>query len=258
MRTIEEAIKNHKHICWYPSAGSDLRALLFLSDWYYTKHQVPLVEGQHLPDLFVLTDIFGLNDMFRPWETTENTGAHFHLNNCSLGACILYASYMGRYTKITVTGLEELRNHGFTFNPEMTFLKRSHTYNSAFLLEVEVESKKYGIVNKYTTNVLYIAVQNEFFIKEFLVPNKTIVEYQVLVRYGRDPKISRSEELPPKIIRSYKERGTKYLISNEEYVLDAFPDGFVEPIYSINGRQWSGYGAVNWYRLTDKIRNKYE
>ena len=224
--------------------------LLFLSDWYYEKHKVPLDEGQKLPDLFVLTDISGLDDSFRTWETTTFTGEHISMTSCTPGACILHATYLGRYTKIIVKRLEELQNHRFTFNSEMTFLKCSSSYNSAFLLEVEVESKKYGIINKYSTNVLYIAVQNEFFIKEFLVPNKITVEYQVLVRYGRDSKIPRSEELPSKILRSYRERGTKYLISNEEYVSDAFPDGFVDPIYSINGSQWSCYGPVNWYKLT--------
>ena len=249
MQSIEEVVKNYKHICWYPSAGRDLRALLFLSDWYYEKHRIPVDEGQMLPDLFVLTDISGLNDLFYPWENTPFAGKHISINYCTPGACILHASYLGRYTTITVSKIEELENHGFTFNSEIFFGEKSTTYDTSYFLEVEVESRKYGVINKYTANVLYIAVQNEFFIKEFLVPNKTTVEYQVLVRYGRDPKIPRSEELPPKIIRSYRERRTNYLISNEEYVSDAFPEGFVEPIYTIDGSQWSGYGPVSWYKL---------
>ena len=252
MRTISEVVKEYKHICWYPSAGSDFRALLFLSDWYYKKHNVPLETGQVLPDLFILTDLLGLQDIFQPKdiERYDKLG-HTSFRSCEQGSKILHATYMGRYTDITLTSIEELESYNFTFNPIMTSFRPSSTYNSAFLLEVEVETKKYEVVNRYSANVLYVSVQNEFFIKEFLIPSKTKVEYQVLVRYGRDSAIPRSEELPPKIIRAYRDLGIRYLISNEEYVLDAFPKNTIyKPVYSISGGQWSGYGAVNWYALT--------
>ena len=51
MRTTEEAIKQYKHICWYPSAGHDFRELLYISDWYYQKNNVPRDRGQKMPDL---------------------------------------------------------------------------------------------------------------------------------------------------------------------------------------------------------------
>lgn len=62
MRTTEEAIKQFKHICWYPSAGKDFRPLLFISNWYYKKNNVPIDDGQEFPDLFILTDHCGLFD----------------------------------------------------------------------------------------------------------------------------------------------------------------------------------------------------
>ncbi len=68
MRSIEEVIRQFEHVCWYPSAGSDFRALLFLSDWYYKKNDVPTDEGQVLPDLFGMTDMMGLHEVF---ETKE-------------------------------------------------------------------------------------------------------------------------------------------------------------------------------------------
>ncbi|MCR5616164.1 MAG: hypothetical protein K6F45_08380 [Saccharofermentans sp.] len=42
MRSVEEVIRLFEHVCWYPSAGSDFRPLLFLSDWYYKKNDVPM------------------------------------------------------------------------------------------------------------------------------------------------------------------------------------------------------------------------
>ena len=260
MRTIDEVVKQFEHICWYPSAGNDFRVLLFLSDWYYKKHNVPLEEGQVLPELFILTDLQGLHDIFQPKDFVRDDKLGLtSYRRCEPGSKILHATYMGRYTDITLINLEELESYDFAFNPQMTSFRPGRTYNSAFLLEVEVETKKYETISRFTANVLYVSVQNEFFIKEFLVPNKTKVEYQVLIRYGRDSAIPRSEELPPKIIRSYRNLGIRYLISNEEYVSDAFPESMLdEPIYSISGGQWSGYGAVNWYRLTDKNCNKDE
>ena len=64
MRSTQEAIRQYKHICWYPSAGKDFRSLLFLSDWYFRNNELALDEGQELPDLFVFTDYQGLSDYY--------------------------------------------------------------------------------------------------------------------------------------------------------------------------------------------------
>ena len=53
MRTIEDAIKNYNHICWYPSAGEDFKPLLFISNWYYKKNSVPMDEGQVLRNCLI-------------------------------------------------------------------------------------------------------------------------------------------------------------------------------------------------------------
>ena len=251
MRTIEEAINEFKHICWYPAAGCDFRPLLFLSEWYYKKCDVPMDEGQMLPDLFVLTDVQGLRDVFEAadFKRCDELGNYIY-RPCEVGARILHATYKNRYTDITVKSIEELQSHEFSFDPEISSPERGPNYNSAFMLEVEVESKKFGETNKWSAKVLYISVQNEIFIKECLAPGKIRVVYQVLVRYGHFGSANPlSEELPVKIVRNREKLGIRYLISNTEYIKAAYPDGFIEPFYSINGFQWSGYGAVNWYKV---------
>ena len=251
MRSIEEVIRQFEHVCWYPSAGCDFRALLFLSDWYYKKFDVPTDEGQVLPDLFVMTDMMGLHDVFEPrdLERYDRYGSYSY-RPCEPGAKILHATYMGRYTNITVNSIEELQDHEFSFDRGIPCPEPGPNYNSAFLLEVEVESKKYDKINKWPATVLYISVQNEAFIKECIIPGKIRVEYQVLVRYGHcGGEIPPSEELPAKIVRNRKKLGIRYLISNTVYIEDAYPDGFIEPFYSISGSQWSEYGAVNWYKV---------
>ncbi|MBO4426391.1 MAG: hypothetical protein J5776_05230, partial [Clostridiales bacterium] len=91
MRSIEEVIKDYKHVCWYPSAGSDFRALLFLSDWYYKKNDVPMDEGQVLPDLFVMTDIMSIHDIFEPldFKRYDKLGEYSY-RPCEPGSRILH------------------------------------------------------------------------------------------------------------------------------------------------------------------------
>ena len=255
MRTIEEVVKQFEHICWYPSAGSDLRVLLFLSDRYYDRHNVPLDEGQKLPDLYILTDLRGLNENFEPREYDYDNGLrHYSYCSCEPGSRILHASFKGRYTDITVKKIEELNSGGFSYDPANTVEDCTQAYNSAILLEMEVETKKYGTINRFSADVLYISVQNEFFAKEFLIPQKTSVEYLVLIRYGYGTGGARIK--PTWIIQLYKELGIKYLISNDKYVEMAKDEASNKPcpvfeeLYSISGVQWSDYGPVLWNRLT--------
>ena len=42
MIDIETMIKSYKRICWYPSAGADFRELLFLSEQYCKRKDVPV------------------------------------------------------------------------------------------------------------------------------------------------------------------------------------------------------------------------
>ena len=253
MRTIEEVAKQYNHICWYPSAGSDFRALLFLTDWYYEKHNVPVEEGQVLPDLFIFTDLHGLRNWFEPaeYEIAEGVG-HISYSSCVPETSILHASYKARYTDIYLKKIEELKSYRFSLDSDYNS-ERDQDYNSAYFLEVEVETKKYGTVKNYSARVLYISVQNEYFAKEFLIPNKICVEYQIIIRYGCG--FGGAKEGPTWIIQSYKELGIRYLIANEEYVDSTECEATCKScptfkvIYSIDGKQWSGYGRVSWYRL---------
>ena len=252
MRTVLEAIKDYKHICWYPSAGNDFRALLFLSDWYYEKYNVPRDDGQVLPDLFVMTDYTGLHE----WRANGDERKEYALleqDICPPGTRLVEAYYHSTHTFVTVKRFEKLEDLTLSFDPERTNFDPSPAYNTACLLEVEVESRKFGITNTFDATVLYVTCQNEAFANEFLIPNAIKAEYQLIIRYGE--AMGGALLGPAWIIRSCKELGIKYLIANSRYVNgndengDSICTTQYEELYSISGGQWSDYGKVGWYKL---------
>ena len=116
MRTTGEAIKQFKHICWYPSAGKDFRPLLFISDWYYMKNNVPKDDGQKYPDLFILTDLCGL---FGSHGDTSCFGdAYYQLKEgfCEPDARLAHIEYKNSSTEIIVKKIEKLRDLGLPFD----------------------------------------------------------------------------------------------------------------------------------------------
>ena len=249
MRTVLEALKNYNHICWYPSAGRDFRSLLFISDWYCKKFNLPKDEGQELPDLYILTDYSG----FPVWygDDYDREGMEF----LKPSFCLVDNAYYYNSTKITVKTVERLRDLNLSFDRELASFDNNSLYNSAFLIEVEVESMLEGVLTKYDATILYVTALNEAFYKEFILPNQIKVEYQVLVRYGEG--ICGGAKLHPAwIIRSYKELGTRYLISEVDYVTETSKEDksgvsgpVLERIYTINGKQWSQHDEIGWYKI---------
>ena len=248
MRTTEEAIKQYKHICWYPSAGHDFRELLYISDWYYQKNNVPRDRGQKMPDLFILTDVLGLPEFYR-YEY------RYHRDDfCKPGFVLFDDRTQEHSTKITVVSFEELCDLDLSFKDDLSAANDNSLYNSSWLMEVEIESKISGVITKYKSTILYAAVQNEAFANEFLIPNKIKVEYQVLIRYGEG--FGGANVKPTWILLAFQELGIRYVVSNDRYVewaeteeTDKTRPSF-EKLYSIDGVQWSDYGEVGWYKVS--------
>ncbi len=253
MRTVKEAIRKYKHICWYPSAGKDLRPLLFISEWYYKKNNVPLFEGQEFPDLFILTDLCGF---FESHGNIENFGdAYYQIQEgfCEPGSCLLRVVYKNSSTEIIVKRFEKLKDLDLPFNREYAFFDKAADYNSALLLKVEVVSRINDVVNRYKTSILYVAALNEYFANDFLIPNGIKTEYQVIVAYGG---FGGGHYGPQWILQKYREFGTKYLIGYDygwKELSKDYPDKPVphfEVIYWIDGKQWSKDIPVIWYKVT--------
>ena len=228
MRSFEEVIKQYNHVCWYPSAGNDFRALLFLSEWYYDLNHVDHGDDNAFPNLFILTDYQWLGNSFSSEEETPKY-------------IVGDALYEDHRTRIIIKSIEQLRKLDLLYNSKLTYGDRPSAYNSVILFSVEVESKFRGSINRYRTSILYITIQNEMFVNDLIKPNNLSIEYLVLIRYGTG-----FLGLSYISVISNKKYVTDYSQSRESGVLTQQLNEF----YSIDGKQWSNYGDVGWYSVS--------
>lgn len=255
MRTVLETLKVYDHICWYPSAGVDFKPLLFISDWYYKKNNVPMDEGQVLPDLFIFTDYAGFHAHDMKFSNFGDAYDQIQNGHCEPGTCFIHVSYKNSSTDIIVTSFEKLCNLQLPFDTELASYEKGNDYNSAFLMKVEVISRINDTVNTYETSILYVAALNEMFAERVLIPNRIKTEYVLIINYGTGFGGGDGKGYSW-IISDYKELGMKYLVSNH-YVKSAIdetesdkPYPKVTDIYGVDGKQLAKDVPVVWYKLT--------
>ena len=258
MRSVEEVIRQYEHVCWYPSAGSDFRALLFLSDWYYKKNDVPMDEGQVLPELFVMTDYMGLRMFDGEQHIFGEAYEQIRRGHCKPGACLLHVGYKNNSTDIVVKRYEKVRDMGLPFDDELNCYEKPAVYDSAFLIEVEVISRSYDEVNRYETAVLYAAAENQLFAERVLIPNGIKTEYLVIINYGAGFGGGNGIGFEW-ILRDYKELGIKCVVSNQFLAGDGTDPYYPEltDFYGIDGVQWTRENAVVWYRVEKSKHDKF-
>ena len=250
MRTVEEVIRQYEHVCWYPSAGSDFRALLFLSDWYYKKYDVPMDEGQVLPELFVMTDYMGLRMFDGEQHIFGEAYEQIQRGHCEPGSSLLHVKYKNNSTEIVVKRYEKLCNLSLPYDSRLLYQEEPAVYNSAFLIEVEVISRSYDVTNRYETAILYVAAENQLFAERVLIPNGIKTEYLVIMNYGAG--FGGGNGISYKwILRDYKELGIGYVVSNQFPAGDGSDTDYPElaDFYGIDGVQWTRGNPVVWYRV---------
>lgn len=255
MRTVEEAIKNYKHICWYPSAGEDFKPLLFISDWYYKKNSVPMDEGQVLPELFIFTDYAGFYSHDTELRCYGNAYEQIQNGYCKPDSCFIHVSYKNSSTDIIVKSFEKLRDLQLPFDSELAAFEKGPDYNSAFLMKVEVISRINEEVKTYETSIMYVAALNELFAERVLIPNRFKTEYLIIIRYGTGFGGGNGKGFTW-ILSDYKELGIKYLVTShcvqgefsETKSDKPYPN--ITGIYGIDGKQWTKDVPVVWYKLT--------
>jgi hypothetical protein len=147
-------------ICWYPSAGTDFRDLLFLHP--AMKEKNPSAQNEPTgPSMFLHTDYMPPADVF------------------AADAKILHRD--GR-TTIEVTHREELPACNVPLDPQIAvFPDEAHTAGRVVFMEVEVTSGDLGTV---TLPVLYVSAENEAFCALKALAAKAKFSHIVHVRYG--------------------------------------------------------------------------
>lgn len=147
-------------IAWYPSAGTDFRALLHLSPSFAAMEPAFGPEPAP-PDIFLFTDYF-------PW------GNMTFLDSPTL--------YEDEHTTVTVRHLEPLPRLDLPLDPEIVdFPEGSVATGHVLFMELEVRSDRLGTL---TWPLVYAFCENEAFCARTVLPNGGRFSHVILVRYG--------------------------------------------------------------------------
>lgn len=193
-------LKKHKSICWYPSAGSDFRPLLYLSKPFYQKHEELAGEDVVFPDLFVMTDYHMYQyeefSIKRPYVIPHThivcqPRAKYHVkeNFDKIRKGTLTREdilYDDGYTILTVKTLRKLFINDIDAYQELITESIPSCYGQCYLMTVEIDSHQ-SVTNKLGTwemDVIYLYAENTAFVKKVLLQNRINIDYIVRVRYG--------------------------------------------------------------------------
>lgn len=183
-------LKKHKSICWYPSAGSDFRTLLYLSKPFYEKHEELAGEDAALPDLFVMTDYqkHGFIDYSSSGNCIKYNDIRHNFDLKQTGALKSnYVLYDDTYTSFTIKNIRKYELNDVEASKDLTddFYHAPSCYGQAYCMTIKVDSrkplaKKLGI---WEIDVIYLYVENTTFAKRVLLQNRINIDYIVMVRY---------------------------------------------------------------------------
>ena len=274
MNELANTIKKYNHICWYPSAGADYRALLYLSDVFYDKYSesVAGIYPDHdrvVPDLFIYTDVN------IPSDSQNYSGTH-NIETC---AALLNNPHNWKKAKIlyrdknTTIIIESISR----FEGVITGLNKryvnddygvSENYGNALLMNIKVESYKYPYgTSAWRTKLLYVIGENVVVAKNLFLDNSIKIDTVVQIRYGDGWG---GAELKGQWVKSlFSHLDTKYFIANQRYIEydeEIYTNdinmikGYFEPyelvkcpafaeLYRTDGIKWSSYGPVCWCKV---------
>lgn len=224
-------------IAWYPSAGTDMRDLLFLHSDY--SQMVPPTKPEPTPpEFFLHTDYFG--------------GNHALLSDS-------VPIYQDSRTTIRVSEIEELPRLELPLHRYIvTNHEGSEATHRVLFMSVDVTCLRLGCFRR---PVLYAFAENAAFCAERLIPLSARCSHLVQVRYGHGFGGGRAS---PGWLRHQIDRlGVEVLISDgaeqrdreTNAVFQRFPilDGpetrmdSWSRLRSIPQRSWDGYGGVSWW-----------
>jgi hypothetical protein len=222
-------------IAWYPSAGNDFRALLYLSSHYADAFPASKPEPT-APDMFVFTD-------YLPYREPKYSKGYVVKDD-------------GK-TLMTIADIEELPRLELPLHSEhVVFPDAGRAIGRVFFMIVEITS---NVLGSYAYPVLYVVSSNEAFCCEVLLPHNARISHIIHVRYGAALGGSRTTGIW--ITHAIKPLLTEVLVMDryngwrkaDLNVLDyckALPsqiDYNLRPIRTVPELLWSDHGDVTWY-----------
>ncbi len=222
-------------IAWYPSAGEDFRALLYLHTSYSKLH--PSSQQEPLPpDLFLFTDYF-------PWR-----------NSTFLDTEIIYADDR---TTVSLESIEELPGLNLELHEKIVdFSNGSEITDKALFLKIRIYSERLGSI---TYPVLYAFAENEEFYCKKLIPNNATISHIIHIRYGGGC-CGGGNASGVWLVNVLHKLNCQIFITDNHYhwqsgdykALELCEDipkesnAQLTPIRTIPSKSWSGHGDVSW------------
>ena len=233
-----DAHPGEPRIAWYPSAGADLRDVLYLNAACPLVSPA-LVDEPAAPTFFLHTDYF-VGDHSRFLDTRL---IHIDAN-----------------TTIAVKDIVELPRLELPLHEDLVAFGPSSATHRVVFFTVEVQSHRLG---RFTAPVLYVFSENAAFCSECLFRHQARLSHVVQIRYGHGLGGGRS--CPGWIRGQLRRLGTEAFITDPAHdqfaahdrVLAHFPTlaaPDVDPtnwpvIREMPQAFWDGYGPVTWYRV---------
>ena len=260
MSSVEEVIRKHGKICWYPSAGADFRVILYLSEQYCKWKEVKIPPDK-LPDLFILSDADPKDINFTGRKGISRIEVLSMDNPHKIKE---FKVFRDNNTEIIASNVEVLDRLEIPYDKQLFVLGKSKNFGWPFLFDVHIRSKQLG---EWDTKVLYLLTENTGFALRYLLPKGLPIDYIVRVRYGDSFGGSRvSGEWLLNLIPYLK---VKYFLSNEvtnslpKDTLELLKEKYldleniwentervdIEEFYRVNGAAWSDQGDIHWYSI---------
>lgn len=239
--TYVSSLNNYENmkIAWYPSAGSDFRALLYLSKEYEQQNKIEN-KSIETPGLFIFTD-YGRSGSFNPLEKST--------------------LFSDENTTIKTIACEELDKFDLPLHEGIIDHREPHeNTRKVFFMLVQVESNELGT---YKIPMVYAFVENEAFAAEVLLPNEAKISHVIHVRYGGGcggGGKARGSWIPTVLDKL----GTDIFITDNRHeigegdkkAIEIYPhlDGDydtdkLKELRKIDAALWSNYGDVSWYEV---------
>lgn len=223
-------------IAWYPSAGEDLRDLLYLCPSFSEIRPAQKREPEP-PDIFIHSDYF-------LWSESR-----------FLDSKVIFSD--GR-TKMIVSSIENLPRLNLPLDPQIVdFPQGSPLKGRVVFLQISVES---NLLGSYSFPLVYVFAENAAFCANIVLPCSGKFSHIIHVRYGGGcgggGKSTGSwllNILPSLGCEVFITDGHHESRDGDKHVLEAFPiiaqsarRSRLEPIREIDSHSWSGYGNVSW------------
>jgi hypothetical protein len=231
--------KKEPRICWYPSAGEDLRDILYLNP-AYSKENPALECEPKSPDIFLHTDYFPHNSSsFLDTKTI----------------------FLDDRTSITVKSIEELPRCDLVLDNQIVdFPEGSKATGKVLFLEIEVRS---SILGNYSVPLVYAFAENAAFCSSKILRNKGMISHIVHVRYGGGLGgggqstgawlLNILEKVKCEVFITDNhltgQRGDERAVKLFSALAIEAGNRKFEVIRTINSEAWSNHGDVTWNRI---------